>query len=209
LILTHAHESADALLGAYELVRTTRGASRGAGTDEEQDLLRAMLVMAAAGLDSMNKQLVRDALPLILQRNHQAQLSFEKFISRRISDDLRSTESGGVSKFLARALSKIEPQKQLIEDYITDLTWGSLQSVEALFQLSAALGLLPQDIGVQPPELKPIFETRNKIIHELDIDLTAARRNRFQRRQGTMIRDTNRLLSVGTDILNKVDALVR
>jgi hypothetical protein len=39
---------------------------RGMSTDEEQDLLRAMLVTAAPGLDAMTKQLIRDALPKVV-----------------------------------------------------------------------------------------------------------------------------------------------
>lgn len=63
LILKYSHESADSFLEAFEVVRKERGASRGATTDEEQDLLRMMIVIAAAGLDSLLKQLIRDCLP--------------------------------------------------------------------------------------------------------------------------------------------------
>ena len=62
VILARTHESADALLKAFELAQQERGTPRGMSTDDEQDLLRAMLVMTAAGLDSMLKQLIRDAL---------------------------------------------------------------------------------------------------------------------------------------------------
>src|SRR5712691_1458226 len=54
-ILETAHDSAGALLKAFDLARTQRGRSAGMSTDQEQDLLRAMLVMAAAGLDGMVK----------------------------------------------------------------------------------------------------------------------------------------------------------
>ena len=62
LILKHTHDSASALLKAFNLAREGRGRPRGMTTDEEQDLLRAMVVMAAAGLDAMAKQLIRDGL---------------------------------------------------------------------------------------------------------------------------------------------------
>jgi hypothetical protein len=68
-ILETAHDSAGALLKAFDLARTQRGRSAGMSTDQEQDLLRVMLVMAAAGLDGMVKQLIRDTLPSLLERD--------------------------------------------------------------------------------------------------------------------------------------------
>ncbi len=51
-----------------------------------------------------------------------------------------------------------------------------------------ALGLKPSDMDIDPTELNPIFGARNKIIHELDVNLerTAARRNQNSRRRPDM-----------------------
>ena len=64
-ILCSAHDAASSFLDTFNKVREARQA-KGTPTDEEQDLLRAMLLFATAGLDSMVKQLVtdRDTLPL-------------------------------------------------------------------------------------------------------------------------------------------------
>ncbi len=59
---------------------------RGMTTDEEQDLLRAMLVSAASGLDAMTKQLIREALPIIIQIGKEALAELEKFVTRRLRD---------------------------------------------------------------------------------------------------------------------------
>jgi hypothetical protein len=178
-------------------------------TDQEQDLLRAMLVMAAAGLDAMSKQLIREALPQLLERSPQALNTFEKFIARRLGEDRDGKDTKAANLFLARVLSRPSPKVQLIEEYILDLTRGSLQSGEALFQVSAALGISPPKVGIDPKELKPIFDVRNMVVHELDIDLSAARRVRHVRGQTTMIRDSNTLLKLSERILNEVDAIVR
>ncbi len=54
LILEHTHDSSQAILKAFDTVRKIRpGWVSGGTTDEEQDLLRAMLVMATSGLDSL------------------------------------------------------------------------------------------------------------------------------------------------------------
>lgn len=63
-----AHESANEALQAMHSLREQRfkamKATRGGRTsDQDQDLLRAMLVFASAGADAAMKSLIRDALP--------------------------------------------------------------------------------------------------------------------------------------------------
>ena len=52
-ILCSTHNAASSFLDIFEATRRTRKA-KGTPTDEEQNLLRAMLVFAGAGLDSMD-----------------------------------------------------------------------------------------------------------------------------------------------------------
>src|SRR5262245_55613750 len=187
LVLAKAHESCEALLKAFSLARTQRGSSRGMSTDEEQDLLRAMLVMAAAGLDAMTKQLVSDALPLLIECDEKALDSFEKFIARQIRPEITDGSPSAGAKFLARLLSRATPQRAAVETYVVQLAEGSLQSVVALYEVVAALGLWPNDVGVDRDALSPIFEARNKIIHELDVNLKVERRTRNIRKLSEMI----------------------
>ena len=201
LILETAHESAGALLAAYDLARKQRGSPRGMTTDAEQDLLRSMLVMAAAGVDATIKQLIQDVLPVLLQVDDKAQNSFEKFVARRLAPELGSTPSGAGVKLLAAALASPSPQRRLISEYVDQLTGGSLQSSDSLFEVAAALGADPGTVGIRPQELNPIFQTRNKIIHELDINLAAHLRTRNLRSQATMIAHTNRLFAVVSGLL--------
>lgn len=200
-----AHESADALLKAYDLARTQRGRPRGMTTDNEQDLLRSMLVMAAAGLDGMAKQLITDTLPSLITIDEKAQNSFEKFIARRLTSELAGTNA----RLLASALAAPSPQARLIAEYIQSLTGGSLQSTESLFEVAAALGADATAIGLVPDQLKPIFDTRNKIIHELDINLNARKRTRTVRKQGLMIKHTERLLQIAAALIASVDTRLR
>jgi len=67
-ILERACDSAQAFLDAFATVRKSRKA-KGTATDHEQDLMRAALVFAAAGLDSMVKQLVRDTLQTVISKD--------------------------------------------------------------------------------------------------------------------------------------------
>jgi hypothetical protein len=194
LILQYAHDSASSLLSALRTVRGQRKATRGALTDEEQDLLRAMLVMAASGLDSVAKQLIRDAIPILCRGDAEVLSKFQTFVARQVRGDGEGHVTNDVAKLLARILTADSAQAALIESYVYSLTGSSLQSADELFKVASALDL-PQTL-VNKPTLKPIFEARNDIIHELDIDFDAPRRNRNSRRMGLMITYTNELLEL-------------
>ena len=84
IILAGAYDAATSFLNLFEETRRARQA-KGTPTDKEQDLLRAMLVFACAGLDSMLKQLIRDALKLVIDQSEGAQLQFKSFIEKRLS----------------------------------------------------------------------------------------------------------------------------
>src|SRR5262245_15398576 len=85
LIFDYAKQDTAALRDqCSESRRTRRERGGGALTDAEQDLLRAMLVFAAAGLDSLLKRLIRDALGSLAERDADVQRELEAFVSRRI-----------------------------------------------------------------------------------------------------------------------------
>lgn len=221
LILKHTHESSQALYAAYEIARAVRSikkqkeskneekkefaALRGMTTDEEQDLLRSMLVSAASGLDAMTKQLIRDALPKIIEIDKEALTELEKFVSRKLRDEIDEIGISERISFLARALTAPSRQRQIIEDYIDYLTKGSLQSSEELSRVTKAFGLSPKEVIIDHAKLRPIFEARNKIIHELDIDLNAPRRKRNLRTQIKMKNHTEALLDLAENFLKTVD----
>ncbi len=203
VILERTHDSAEALFKAYELARASRGSPRGISTDDEQDLLRAMLVMAAAGLDSMLKQLIRDAMPELVRRDETVRGGFEKFITRSVRGDVDKPESTAGSRFLARLLAAPSHQQQAIEEYIGELTGGSLQSAAELSRATGALALA--SVKIDHSALQPIFDVRNKIIHELDINLEGDRRKRNHRALTTMKDHANKLLELAEQILREVD----
>jgi len=198
LILQYTHDSARALLEALRKVREERRAGRGALTDEEQDLLRAMLVMAASGLDAMTKEILRSVLPPLCKKDEEVKSSFQKFVERKLKGD-------GREKFLSLILTAENVQESLIEQYVDELTGNSLQSVDALYKAVNALGLFEvfDQENVRSDDLQRVFRERNRIVHELDIDFTAPRRNRRSRRIGHTIQDTNRLLMVAERIYKK------
>lgn len=205
-ILEYAHTSASAILKAYGLAKDQRGAPRGMTTDEEQDLLRAMLVMAAAGLDGMLKQLIRDSMPTLAALDGDVRTNLQKFITRQIRGEPETPDLTPGAKFLGKILAASSHHVQVIEEWIGYLTAGSLQSPRELFKISEAFSLNPKTIPLNREMLKEIFEIRNNIIHELDIDLSGDRRKRNLRRQTDMIRYANDLFTVGSGFLVQVSS---
>ena len=213
-ILECARDSASSLLDAFEVMREKRargGRPRGMTTDEEQDLLRAMLIMAAAGVDAMVKQLIRDSLPRLVGVDPEVREGVEKFAARQI----RGEAGGGIPEvhtgrdFMARVLVAESQQSQVIEEYIAELTSGSLQSPKELARTATALGIGQALLGPEMGILRQIFDIRNAIVHGLDINLQVDRRIRNVRKAGDMVRFTNALLQVAERVRDSVDEKLR
>lgn len=201
-ILGYAHESVSGYLDAFDSMRAGK---RGASTDEEQDLLRGMLIFSAAGLDGMTKELIRNSVPALIRSGHdQVRKGLERFVAREIAKGTEEVSDHGV-KFLSRLFTAENHQQRAIEEYVYELTGSSLQSGRELVKAVAALGHNPGALGVVESDLQNIFAIRNMIIHELDIDFDAPRRNRKQRGREEMISYSNILLDVGERILVAVD----
>jgi hypothetical protein len=198
-ILCNAHDAASSFLDIFEMVRTTRKA-KGMPTDEEQDLLRAMLVFASAGLDSMVKQLVRDALPSTINRDDGATEMFKEHIERRLSVDERLSR-----KFLANILGDANPRECLMRQLLSDLTADSLQSAEQLLKVASYFNIPSRQISQTPNSLKEVFGVRNEIGHEMDIDFSQPNRSRRPRAKNKMVAYTTELFRVAEAFLSEVD----
>ncbi|GMV85096.1 MAG: hypothetical protein AMXMBFR80_09530 [Dehalococcoidia bacterium] len=211
LILKYAHDTAAALLKAFN---DSRNGKRGTPTDEQQDLLRAMVVFAGAGLDSMTKQLVRDALPGILEHLPDRRADMERLVARHLrrasvaaTDELG--DDGGLNpQRLARILLADSPRVGVAEMLVSDLTAGSLQSASELFRVASFLGVEQKMLDASEKDLKAVFDCRNQIIHEMDIDFTRPNRNRFSRTRADMVKNASLLLDVAGKLLGRVDSVL-
>ena len=193
-IVESAHDTASSLLSAFH------GQLKGAGapTDEQQDLLRAMLVFAGAGLDSSVKQAARDCLPALARNSDETREELEKFIEREI-------RASGGQRFLVQLLLHSNTEDEAITEFVNDQTRGSLQSVEELKRICKTIGIqAPKKID----DLRPAFKARNAIIHEMDMNFSAKNRNRRSRTRDQMVAWTNQMLEVAELIVDKVDARI-
>lgn len=205
-VLKQAQSSVKGFYQTLDAVRTARKAT-GNPTNNEQDLLRASVVFAAAGLDAVVKELMREAVRALADHDSDVQKELETFVQRQLRGDSDEADAAVGRKFLASILVSNSPQKKLIDEYILELTGSSLQSVSQLHKAAKALGLNAADVGIKNSELAPIFDARNKMIHELDVNLdkTAARRNQNSRTTEAMKDWSSRLLQVADNLVSGVE----
>ena len=195
-MLEYAHETAHSFLQILSKDR-----SRGQPSRPEQDLLRAMLVFASAGLDSMIKHLVKDALPTAIKNDSAIHNIFLKeFVERKIKQGEQPDY-----KIMADVLVAENPMDRMITMWVNDLTAKSLQSADELFKIASYFDIKSNIISKEPNKLKEVFQIRNIIIHEMDVDFSQVKRNRTPRQRNEMIEATNRLLKVCKAFLNAVD----
>lgn len=205
LIFEYTHISVSSLLLAFDDAKAKRGRPRGVLTDQEQDILRAALVMSCAGVDAILKQTIRDAIEQLLEGDIAVRKGFEDFIQKRLTGEADVLELPSGAKFLAGVLADREPRRKLVEDYIKDLTGDSLQSAEEVLRTAAALGLEAKPLGIDIAKLKEVFRIRNKIIHELDIDLFSRVRKRRLRSQADLLDNSDVILKTIKSIVEAVD----
>jgi hypothetical protein len=205
-ILRFAMEAKVSLMGYFDAKRTARRATGGMTTHAEQDLLRAMLVFVAGGLDSLMKHLIKDTLAQLTKLDSAVLKGLESFTNKKLRGGGEASDVVGGRRFLAQILASPAPQQELIDAYVQELTGGSLQSTEQLCKAIAALGLKPYEVGIDPQILKPIFEARNQIIHELDVNFNSPRRKRRARGRYDMLEYSEVLLKTGKSIIENVEA---
>lgn len=211
LILRHASATKKSFWDLCTTRRKSRHGSGGALKDEEQDLLRAMLVFAAAGLDALVKQLIRDALQALASKDPDVQAELEKFVSRQLREAPFAADSETLPRtreFLAKILASPTPHSRLVEEYVRELTGDSLQSAEQLFRAARALGLKTDSLGIDSKELREIFVARNQIIHEMDISLErsgAGVRKRRSRTVDDMTAKATALLKLAEQLVDAIE----
>ena len=159
-----------------------------------------MLVFAGAGLDSMIKQLVRDALSLTIDRVEGAEENLKTFISKRIARQDTLDPS-----FLSSVLASRNPRNVLVSALVADLVSQSLQSKEQVLRAASYFDIPSAALASDLRLLERIFRVRNEIAHEMDVDFAQPNRNRRPRRKAEMIEHTTEILRLANAFLHEVD----
>lgn len=150
----------------------------------------------------MAKQLVRDALPAVVDQNEGAHAMLKQHVERHV---LREVTDASLS-VLADVLVDLEPRKRLIGRMVLDLTAGSLQSSEEVMRVGSYFDIPSHDLVDNQRELQKIFNARNEIVHEMDVDFSQVNRNRRSRTRAAMTSHTNEVFGVAGRLLVAVDA---
>lgn len=154
------------------LYRTGRSGARGGpSTHAQQDLYRAMLIFACAGLDMLVKQLLSSKLPMLIDVDEKAQSKFKEYVKSGINRNEKD-----ILNTIALALIDRQPRDIFLKDYIESMTKESLQSGNQLCKASDASGLNTKQIftSAKLNLLKDAFAVRNEISHNMDINLVGA-----------------------------------
>lgn len=205
IVLESAHESVAHLLSVFDEPRG-EGRSRGAPPNVEQDVLRAMVLLAGAGLDSTLKQLVSTALPKLVWTDKAVAKAVHKYLEARMDaqpEVLPEDDGWPHGKYLLALLFKRSPRQTFMNDLTKRLAGRSLQSLRALEQTTDLFCLKLGDLGVSKEDIKDAIEVRNRIAHEMDVSFTrrAGQRHRRECRRETMVKHANALLDVAGAIL--------
>ena len=152
----------------------------------------------AAGLDSMVKPLIRDALPIVIDHVEEAEGRFREFVRKKIASDDKS-------ELLAAALSTGDPRTKLVEKLVAELTSQSLQSKQQVLSAAAHFGLTVNQLMAKPNVYDQVFRARNEIAHEMDIDFDQPRRSRTPRHKATTVGQAQAVLDCAARFLAGVD----
>lgn len=201
-VYEYAYASVHSLLELFQQEKKRRGNKRGILSEIEQDLLRAALTFACAGLDAVLKHAIKDSLRTLLSKDSDVERRFAEFIERKISSSPTST--GGL-KFLSQVLSKPNSWEALTDSYINFLVGSSLQSEEEVIRVCGALGIEPAAVQLKKNSHRHIFVIRNEVIHEMDIDLAVRPRKRITRGQQGTLDAINQTLKLARDFVIQLD----
>lgn len=175
--LAAAHDSVSSFIQeTYPTLRELRKGSRGRLTHSEQDVFRAAVVFAGAGIDTVFKQALRSCVPIQIDSSEGARKEYLDFVERHITSGPTLS-----TKRLAALLTAPSSDEALRRAYVEELTGSSLQARNQVTKSLAALGLHAEtDLFKDAKNLDLLFRTRNEIAHEMDM-LPSAVRGRGKR----------------------------
>ena len=109
-------------------------------------------------------------------------------------------------RMLAEVLVDRDPRSRLVDQLVHDLTAGSLQApAEELLRVGSYFDIPSADLCLAPRELQRIFNARNEIVHEMDVDLEPLNRNRRQRSLNQIKGFTDEIFKISAALLSEVD----
>lgn len=166
--LQGAHESVQAVLNIFDEVHArvakSRAENRGTLRQEEQELLRAALVLTSSGLDASMTKLVRVALPRLIRQGASAKTRYDSWLSAEVGKE------GAASKAIVAAVLSTDATAALVNAYVDVKTTASYQGTKDLSMRVRDLLCVPPKLvsDAEIVALDPFFRARNAIVHDMD-----------------------------------------
>ncbi len=207
--LASAYDSVASLLEeTYPALRAQRTGSRGRLTHAEQDVFRAAVVFAGAGVDTVFKEAMRGCIAIQIEQSQGAREKYLDFVTRAIQDG-----PGVGPRQMANLLIQSDPGSALKSAYIDQLTGSSLQSVTQVTNAMSARGLQEErNLYKEAKSLNDLFRARNEITHELDMTPASASgrgaRSRRERSSASYIEMCHGALDFAQRVLNSLEQTV-
>jgi hypothetical protein len=125
---------------------------------------------------------------------------FREYIERKLKKGAETD-----IKYLASVLACPDPRQTMMNDLVQSLQANSLQSKDQLLKVASHFNIPSDKLSKDFSLLQKIFEARNQIAHEMDIDFTQTNRSRHSRRKEDMIAFTNEIFRISNFCLRQVD----
>jgi len=208
--LASAYDSVVSLIEeTYPALRAQRTGSRGRLTHAEQDIFRAAVVFAGAGVDTVFKEAMRGCIAIQIERSDGAREKYLDFVTRSIQDG-----PGVGARQIAALLIHSDPGQALKDAYVERLTGSSLQSVTQMTNAMSSLGLQDEPaLFKEARSLSDLFRVRNQIAHELDMTPASAGGRGARARRERSVTSYVSMCHVGLDfaqrMLNALQPMVR
>ncbi len=179
---------------------------QGAPPQKDQDILRAMVVIAGAALDATVKSIIENSYHWLVDHDDLVRSEAAKTIHRVALKKLDEKGEKFASLMLADRL-----KQALVDLVVADVTRESLQSTKKLKEVAERLGI-QSDLKINESEqkLNAAFIARNQIVHEMDLETETERRwNRRRRGKDEMARYAKVLLDIADKFIQKIDARLK
>ncbi len=168
----------DSLQHLLEIFRTLKNNRKGSPTDKEQDLLRAVVVLGCAGLDSFLKQIINDTLNLVRKNNKYSQ----RYFINKTKDILQDSKKENIDlQLMSEILMSGNTEETLARIIMERMSEKSLQNFGELQEIARAFGMSESIFSDKKTEIRHMFNSRNKIAHEFDYNFKEVKNNQGQK----------------------------